>query len=124
METKYNKTKLIEELKEILQNNGNLSIFIQGQDSGGIYPNDYVKHKLAISYLDNSTICITIDFDKFSEAPSTVEEFIEMLESSTLYGNSSVLIEYMDSGGSYSEFGSLFSVDVKEVEGEQRVILC
>lgn len=126
MNLEYDTSKLIETLKNILRNYGNLTVFIQGQDSGGIYPNDYVKYKLGIQHESEcGSILISLNEDDPFGQSSTINEFIEMLENSRKeHGNCDVLIDYMDSGGRYHEGGELCSVDVKEVNGEQHVIIC
>lgn len=126
MEAKYYTSKLIEELKVILRNHGDLTVFIQGQDSGGIYPNDYVEHNLGIRYSqEEQTITIGLDAQEPFAPPSTVSEFIEMLEESRMdNGDCTVLIKYMDSGGSYGEEWGLSSVDVEEIDGEPHVVIC
>lgn len=128
MNLEYDTSKLIETLKTILRNYGDLTVFIQGQDSGGIYPNDYVKYKLGIQHESEdgcNTILITLNEDDPFGQPSTVNEFIEMLKNSLKeHGNCDVLIDYMDSGGRYHEGGELCSVDVEEIDGEQHVVIC
>ena len=81
MNLEYDTSKLIETLKTILRNYGDLTVFIQGQDSGGIYPNDYVKYKLGVHYESEGecrTILISLnEKDPFGET-STVSEFIAL----------------------------------------------
>lgn len=128
MNLEYDTSKLIETLKTILRNYGDLTVFIQGQDSGGIYPNDYVKYKLGVHYESEDecrTILISLNEKEPFGETSTVSEFIEMLENSRKeHGDCDVLIDYMDSGGRYHEAGELCSVDVEEIDGEQHVVIC
>lgn len=102
-----NISELIKDLKEARAEHGELKVYIVGQDSGGVYPNNYCEVPIGV-WLDEEENVLVVDEDgnRAVGETDTISEVINTLNTAmTEYGDLRVEIEYRDSGGDYGEYG-------------------
>lgn len=100
-----NISELIKDLKEARAEHGELKVYILGQDSGGVYPNNYVRKPIGV-WLEESenTLIVDIDSDRITGDADTISEVINTLNIAlTEYGDLRVEIQFQDDGGDYAE---------------------
>lgn len=100
-----NVSELIKDLKEARAEQGELKVYIVGQDNGGVYPNNYVRKPIGVWLEETENILIVdIDGERFTEEADTISEVINSLNiAMTEYGDLRVEIQYQDDGGDFGE---------------------
>lgn len=104
-----NISDFINNLESARKKYGNLKVAIVGQDSGGVYPGDYVNNPIAF-YFDkeeaDGIFIVTIDTSRIT-SNSEMDSISDVIENAKKalkkYGNHRIEISYMDSGGTYDE---------------------
>lgn len=109
--------EIITVFTQILIENGDIKVCLQGMDDGGCYPNDYRTTKIDL-YEDEEGNTIFVDS---GDETSTVTEVIDLLRG--IDGETTVNISYGDSGGSYGGFTDCVDIFVKEIDGEPYAVI-
>lgn len=116
-------SEIIDELKAIKYRSGDLKVFLQGMDEGGIYPYDYRTSGIEIYDDDEHTEKWfyltegTDDTDTISTLIAKLEEFEKE------NGDEELFIGYGDSGGSYSGNDEISDISLETVDNETCVVI-